>query len=63
MFEKKHFWDSHRIMMTHEYYHIENLMNLEKLLDKPFGFKVSALPVKWVGTTAAPIRAIAIRED
>lgn len=63
MFEKKKFWESHRVMIDHEYYHIENLANLDKLLDKPYGFKVSAFPIKWVGTTAAPIRAVAIRED
>jgi kynurenine formamidase len=63
MFENKMFWESHRVMIDHEYYHIENMMNLEKLLQRPFGFKVSALPIKWVGTTASPIRAIAIYED
>jgi len=63
MFENKMFWESHRVMIDHEYYHIENMMNLEKLLERPFGFKVSALPIKWVGTTASPIRAIAIYED
>jgi kynurenine formamidase len=63
MFENKMFWESHRVMLDREYYHIENMMNLEKLLDRPFGFKVSALPVKWVGTTASPIRAIAYYED
>ncbi len=29
----------------------------------PFGFKLSVLPVKWVNTTAAPVRAVAIIED
>lgn len=63
MFEKKKFWPSHQVMKEREYYHIENMMNLEKLLDRPHNFIVSALPVKWVGTTAAPIRAVAILED
>lgn len=63
MFEKKMFWESHRVMLTREYYHIENLANLDQLLDKPYGFTVSVLPVKWVGTTAAPIRAVAILEE
>ena len=62
MFETKRFWESHRLMIDHEYYHLENMMNLDQLLDKPFGFTVSVLPVKWVGTTAAPVRAIAVRE-
>lgn len=63
MFERKEFWESHRLMLDQEYYHIENLMNLDKLLDRPYDFKVSALPVKWSGTTASPIRAVAIREN
>jgi kynurenine formamidase len=52
-------------MMEREYYHIENMMNLEKLLEmgKPTGFTVSVFPVKWVNTTAAPIRAVAIIEE
>jgi len=32
-------------------------------IPKPFGFKVSVLPIKWKGTTAAPVRAIALLED
>jgi len=65
MFEKKKFWESHRVMMDHEYYHIENMMNLEKLLEmgKPYGFQLSVFPIKWVGTTASPIRAVAIIEN
>lgn len=65
MFENKMFWESHRVMLEREYYHIENMMNLEKLLEmgKPTGFTVSVFPVKWVNTTAAPIRAVAIIEE
>jgi kynurenine formamidase len=65
MFEHKMFWESHRVMRTREYYHIENMMNLEKLLEmgKPYGFTISVFPVKWVNTTAAPIRAVAIIEE
>jgi kynurenine formamidase len=37
--------------------------NLDKLLDKPFGFKLSLFPIKWVNSTAAPVRAVAIYED
>jgi kynurenine formamidase len=52
-------------MLEREYYHIENMMNLDKLLElgKPHGFIVSVFPVKWVNTTAAPIRAVAILEE
>jgi kynurenine formamidase len=65
MFENKMFWESHRVMQTREYYHIENMMNLETLLEmgKPTGFTVSVFPVKWVNTTASPIRAVAIIEE
>ena len=61
MFERKEFWEAHRVMADREYYHIENMTNLDKL--PPYGFKVSALPVLWTKTTAAPIRAVAIFED
>lgn len=65
MFENKKFWESHRVMLEREYYHMENLANLDKLLElgKPTGFTVSVFPVKWVNTTAAPIRAVAIVEE
>jgi kynurenine formamidase len=59
MFERRQFWEAHRVMCEREYYHLENLTNLD-LLDPPFGFKVAAFPVKWTGTTAAPVRAVAI---
>lgn len=62
MFEDKKFWPAHRVMADHEYYHIENLTNLDKI-PQPYGFTVSVLPVLWTGTTAAPIRAVAILED
>ena len=31
MFEGKHFWEAHRVMMDEDYWHLENLMNLEQL--------------------------------
>ena len=62
MFEKQLFWEAHRVMWDEEYWHLENLMNLEQI-GRPHGFQLSVLPVKWVGTTAAPVRAIAIVED
>jgi kynurenine formamidase len=61
MFERKQFWESHRVMMEREYYHLENMTNLDQL--PGHGFKLSLFPVKWVGTTAAPVRAVAILED
>jgi len=36
------------------------MMNLEQL--PPHGFKLSVLPIKWMGTTGAPVRAVAILE-
>ena len=59
MFERKQFWEAHRVMCEREYYHIENLTNLDRI-GRPHGFKVAAFPVKWTGTTAAPVRAVAI---
>ena len=62
MFEKKLFWEAHRVMWDEEYWHLENLMNLDQI-GRPHGFLLSVMPVKWVGTTAAPVRAVAIVED
>lgn len=59
MFERKQFWEAHRVMWDEEYWHLENLMNLDQI-PEPHGFKLCVLPVKWTGTTAAPVRAIAI---
>ncbi len=61
MFERKQFWEAHRVMITREYYHLENMSNFDQL--PPHGFKLSVFPVKWVNTTAAPVRAVAIIED
>ncbi len=62
MFETKEFWPAHQVMLTREYYHMENLMNLDAL-PAPYGFKLSVMPIKWTGTTGAPVRAVAIIED
>src|SRR5882762_4764208 len=61
MFERKQFWEAHRVMLEREYYHLENMNNFHQL--PPHGFKLSLFPVKWVNTTAAPVRAVAIIED
>jgi kynurenine formamidase len=62
MFERKQFWEAHRVMVDHEYYHLENLTNLDQI-GRPHGFTLSALPIHWTGTTAAPVRAVAIVDD
>ena len=62
MFERKQFWEAHRVMNTHDYWHLENLTNLDKI-GRSHGFKLSCFPVKWTGTTAAPVRAVAIVEE
>jgi kynurenine formamidase len=49
-------------MWDEEYWHLENLMNLEQI-GRSHGFQLVVLPVKWKGTTAAPVRAIAIVEE
>lgn len=62
MFEKRKFWEAHRVMWDEEYWHLENLMNLDKV-GRSHGFQLIVMPVKWVGTTAAPVRAVAIVES
>lgn len=62
MFKRKKFWEAHRVMREREYYHIENLINLDRI-PIPYGFLVSALPIKLRGATASPIRAVAIIEE
>jgi kynurenine formamidase len=61
MFETKHFWEAHRVMIDEDYWHLENLMNLEEL--PTHGFKLAVFPIKWIGTTAAPVRAVAILDE
>jgi kynurenine formamidase len=58
MFEQKHFWEAHLVMNEEDYWHLENLTNLDQL--PAHGFKLAVFPVKWIGTTAAPVRAVAI---
>jgi kynurenine formamidase len=62
MFERKQFWEAHRVMWDEEYWHLENLMNLGAI-GRQKDFLLSVVPVKWCATTAAPVRAIAIVED
>jgi kynurenine formamidase len=62
MFEREHFWEAHRVMWDEEYWHVENLMNLDQI-GKPYGFQLSVLPVKWQKSTAAPVRAVAVIDE
>lgn len=62
MFERKQFWEAHRVMWEAEYYHLENLCNLDQI-PQAHGFMAVVMPVKWVGTTGAPVRAAAIVEE
>lgn len=62
MFERRQFWEAHMVMREREYYHLENLTNLDQI-GRPFGFTLSVFPIKWVNTTAAPVRAVAIIDD
>ena len=61
MFEQKKFWEAHLVMRDEDYWHLENMTNLDQL--PPHGFKLAVFPVKWIGTTAAPVRAVAILDD
>jgi kynurenine formamidase len=60
MFERKKFWEAHRVMRERKYYHLENLCNLHEIPAPYHSFIVSVLPIKWRGASAAPVRAVAI---
>lgn len=62
MFEQKKFWEAHGVMLTHEYYHLENMQNFEQI-PRPHGFQLSVLPIKWKRTTGAAVRAAAIVQE
>jgi kynurenine formamidase len=59
MLKQGKIWPAHMVMREREYYHLENLINLDKI-PKPFGFKFMCLPIRFKGTSAAPVRAVAI---
>jgi kynurenine formamidase len=63
MFERRKFWEAHRVMREREYYHLENMCNLHEIPPPYHSFTVSVLPVKWKGASAAPVRAVAIVRD
>lgn len=60
--DQKELWPTHIHGRKREYLQIEKMANLDKL-PKPFGFIVTALPVKFEGCTAGWCRAAAIFED
>ena len=45
MFERRKFWEAHRVMREREYYHLENLCNLHEIPAPYHSFTVSVLPV------------------
>ncbi len=54
------FWEAHLVGQEHEYWHMEQLINLDKL---PLsGFKIAVFPLKITGASAAPARVVAIFE-
>jgi len=54
------FWEAHLVGQCKEYWHMEQLVNLDAL---PYsGFKVAVFPLKIVGASAAPARVVAIFE-
>ncbi|WP_053404495.1 cyclase family protein [Persicobacter sp. CCB-QB2] len=51
------FWEAHLVGQQQEYWHMEQLVNLDAL---PLsGFKVGVFPLKIVGASAAPARVVA----
>ena len=54
------FWEAHLVGKDKEYWHMEQLVNLDSL---PYsGFKVAVFPLKIIGASAAPARVVAIFE-
>ncbi len=51
-------WEAHRVGMTHEYFQIEKLTNLDRLPSR--GFKVACFPVKIARASAAWVRPVAM---
>jgi kynurenine formamidase len=56
----KLFWEAHLVGKDKEYWHMEQLVNLNVL---PYsGFKVAVFPLKIINASAAPARVVAIFE-
>lgn len=60
--DKKALWPVHFYGREHSYLQIEKLANLDQL-PKPYGFTISALPIKIDRGTAGWCRAVAIYND
>lgn len=56
------FFPAHFVGREREHLHMEKLANLGAI-PKPFGFKVSALPIKITGGSAGWVRPVAIIDD
>lgn len=54
-------YPAHVLAKDLDYYHIENLTNLDQLIGKRFRF--AGFPLKLVGASGAPMRAVAIVAD
>jgi len=59
---KGQYWQAHLAGREREYCQIEGLTNLDAI-PKPYGFKVSVLPIKVLAASAAWCRAVAILEE
>lgn len=55
-------WPAHFLGRKKEYCHIERLTNLNQIA-KPFGFKVSCLPIKLIDSDAGWCRVVAIEDS
>ena len=51
-------WEAHRVGITHEYFQIEKLANLDQLPTR--GFKVACFPIKIARASAAWVRPVAM---
>lgn len=55
------FWEAHLVGQEKEYWHMEQLVNLDAL---PYsGFELAVFPLKIVGASAAPARVLAFLEE
>lgn len=55
-------WAAHRVGKDHEFLHLEQMANLDKL-PRPHGFKAAVFPIKVARASAGWVRAVAIFED
>jgi len=55
-------WPAHLVGRTKEYYHIERMMNLDKI-PRPHGFKLACFPIKVKKGSMGWVRPVAIIEE